>query len=58
MHVVHGTTCVARVIAVITMVREQHHADWHLKNERNSHTKLENAHYAEYLDLYSTNPSM
>lgn len=58
MHVVHGTTCVARVMAVTTMVLAHYHADWHLKNERTSHTSLENAHYAEYLDLYSTNPSM
>ena len=58
MHVVHGTTCVARFMLATTMVLAQHHADWHLKNERTSHTSLENAHYAEYLDLYSTNPNM
>jgi hypothetical protein len=40
------------------MVLAHYHADWQLKNERTSHTILENAHYAEYLDLYSTNPSM
>ena len=58
MHVVHGTTCVARSMAVTTMVLAHYHAYWHLKNERTSHTILENAHYAEYLDLCSTNPSM
>ncbi len=58
LHAVHGTTCVAGFMAVTTMVLVHYHADWHLKNERTSHTSLENAHYAEYLDMYSTNPSM
>ncbi len=38
MHVAHVTTCVARFMAVTMMVREQHRADWHLKNERVSLT--------------------
>jgi hypothetical protein len=38
MHVVHGTTCVARFMAVTTMVLAHHRADCHLKNKRVSLT--------------------
>ncbi len=38
MHVLHGTTCVARFIAVTTMVHAHLRADWHPKKERVSLT--------------------